>query len=392
MSSQAIRAGAAFVEITAKDKTAMGLARAQARLKKFAEEQKRLEREANPFFRASVGLRSFAGAMRSISTPLKQIGVAFGMFGAGILTPLVNAAKTFATLGKEMGNADATKLTQSFEELKAVFQAISFLAGAALAKPLIRIMEVMINLGMRVGAFIKQNQGLVIAIAAVGVVVTGLAAAFVTSGIVLGLVASIASGLGVIFAALATPLGATVALVAGLTLVAVAAGGAAALMASQWELAAQAIEIAWIGALESIRSKQMAILSSMLQTTEKVLRALGMVSAANTAKGALAGLETGSSAVRQQTGADLAGRMAKLSAESLARFKAKFGGLALDLGLLRGSSGSRFGVAGTTSAAAAGRVGPGSVQKTDDKKTHELLDRMLKAIGDLEVGGELTFE
>lgn len=360
MSAQNIRAGKAFVEVSIRDNLAAGLRRAQGRLKAFAQ------------------------TVNALGTSLRKVSMGFAAFGAGILAPLLNAAKTFAELGKAMGNADATKLTDTFRGLKGVFTAISFLAGEALAKPLTRLMEILIRLGAHVAIFVKNNKGLVVAIAVVGIAAAATAVVLGTVGVALGLLAAATAVLSFVIGTLATPLGATIGLVAALTAVAVVSAGAAVLMAKNWELAALSIEHAWQSVLANISGAT----SSMLGQLEKVAKALGQTALAARIGVAKDAIGVGADVARKRQEAAGVATLGELVGMG-ANWRAKFSGLALNTSAFATGG---FGVAGTTSAAGAGRVGPSSIQKVDDKITHETLKDILTAIQGLEVGGELKFQ
>jgi len=77
MSLQNVKAGGAYVEITARDKTASGLKSAMSKAK------------------------AFAAGMQSIGASLAGVGAAVSGLGAAIITPLAGAAKLFSEIGDE---------------------------------------------------------------------------------------------------------------------------------------------------------------------------------------------------------------------------------------------------------------------------------------------------
>ncbi len=176
MSSRNIKAGGAFVEVTARDKTGGGLASAQTRLAVFARSVKAMS-------------TALAGGLRAIGHGMTFVGAAVAAAGAGILAALGKSVKTFLDVSaraKEMGKsiagidpAKAERLSGAIETLKAVWGAIQFNVGAAIAEPLTNLLNVLSRLGMAAAAFAKANPGVIVTIAAVGAValVAGLAIA-----------------------------------------------------------------------------------------------------------------------------------------------------------------------------------------------------------------------
>lgn len=83
MSLQNVKAGGAFVEITARDKTAAGLKSAMGKAK------------------------AFAAGMQSIGASLAGVGAAVSGLGAAIITPLAGAAKLFSEVGSAISDMSA---------------------------------------------------------------------------------------------------------------------------------------------------------------------------------------------------------------------------------------------------------------------------------------------
>ena len=211
MSSRQIKAGGAFVELTLRDKIGAGLAAAQAKLEIFSKSVKSLSQK-------------LAGGLRAIGHGLTSVGGAIAAAGAGMMLALGQAVKTFLdvsaeakTTGRAIDGIDPSKaerLSSAIETLKAVWGAIQFRTGAALAEPLTNILGVLINIGAAAANFIKNNQEVVVAMAAVAAIALVAGLAIAALGGMFILAAAAVAGIGSIIAALATPIGGAVALVA----------------------------------------------------------------------------------------------------------------------------------------------------------------------------------
>lgn len=199
MSAQNIRAGGAHVELAIRDRLGQGLNRAQNRLK------------------------AFAGGVKVMQTAVASALTAAA--GGGILATLTNVVSKFMEVSKyakDIGVAIAgvdpskyEKLNAAFKTAQAVLGAIQFFLGAALAEPLTRILHLLIGVGIEIARFIRDNQQLVMTIAAVGAGLAVAGTAIVGLGAAIGLVGVALGAIGSLLAALFTPLGAIVAVIVG---------------------------------------------------------------------------------------------------------------------------------------------------------------------------------
>lgn len=322
MSLQNIRAGGATWEASVVDKTGPGLARAQSKLK------------------------AFAAGLRSLASPLRAISHAFAVVGAGILTPLAAAAKTFMELGRAMGNQQAKELSATWKELRTVFTSIAFVTGEALAPVLKVLGQVLITAGLAVARFIKTHPMLIALMFAAGVVATALAVAF--GGLALA-VTAVAGAIFLLDLAIAP---ATIAIVAA-TAAAVVFAGTALLVATHWNETKAVVVTAFEAMAIAANTASQQILDAMQRAFDFV--GLGRLAAiAGVAKGVMKQAEGPLSVGLAGKGIGALGQLAGL-----------------------GAFGEGFGVAGTRSGAAVGRVGPSSISRVSDPISHQRLKEIL---------------
>jgi hypothetical protein len=211
MSASQVRAGQAFVEIVARDKLGAGLSRAMGKLKAFA---------------AAVKATKAADMFRDMGRTLTGIGAAMAAAGGGIVAVMASAVGKFMevskhakSIGVAIAGIDPSKferLNAAFNTAKAVLGAIQFFVGAALAEPLTRILHVLISVGLEIAKFIKNNQQLVVTVAAVGAGLLVAGAALMGLGAVFGIIGASIAAVVAGLAALATPTGMVLGLFLGL--------------------------------------------------------------------------------------------------------------------------------------------------------------------------------
>lgn len=221
MSSSQVRAGQAFVEIVAKEKLGAGLSRAMGKLKAFA---------------AAVRATKAADMFKDMGRTLTGVGAAMAAAGGGIVAVMASSVSKFMEVSKHakaigvaIAGIDPTKFNQlnaAFNTAKAVLGAIQFFVGAALAEPLTKILHVLIGVGLEVAKFIKNNQQLVVTVAAVGAGLLVAGTALVGLGAIFGVIGASIAGVVAAVTALATPAGIVLGLFMGLA--AVVLGGVAA--------------------------------------------------------------------------------------------------------------------------------------------------------------------
>jgi hypothetical protein len=211
MSANKVRAGEAFVELTIRDKVAQGLARAMGKLKAFA---------------AAVKATKAADMFKDMGRTLVGVGAAMAAAGGGIVAVMASAVGKFMEVSKHakaigvaIAGIDPSKferLNAAFNTAKAVLGAIQFFVGAALAEPLTRILHVLIGVGLEIAKFIKNNQQLVVTVAAVGAGLLVAGAALMGLGAVFGIIGASIAAVVAGLTALATPTGLVLALFLGL--------------------------------------------------------------------------------------------------------------------------------------------------------------------------------
>ena len=209
MSSAAIRAGAAYIELTIRDKVTNGLKEASKRLQSFADEL------------TNVGARVIA-------------------LGAGIVAPLAAMAYQFAKTASPEALTAFDRLYGSLADLSqvvggAVLPVISDLADRA-ARILDRVVDWTDSNRELIATIFKVGAALVAggaAIIAVGKVVGFLAAGISALSVISGMLATSIGALGGVLAALATPIGLVVAGAAAIGLSLTYAGEAGG-VALQW--------------------------------------------------------------------------------------------------------------------------------------------------------------
>ena len=430
MSSRQIKAGGAFVEIMARDKTGAGLASAQTRLAVFARGVKAMS-------------TALAGGLRAIGHGMTFVGTAVAAAGAGILAALGASVKTFLAvsaqakaMGKSIAGIDpakAERLSDAIETLKAVWGAIQFNIGNAIAEPLTNLLKVLIRLGMAAANFIRANPQLVVAIAAIAAValIGGLAIAALGSAFLLA--ASAVAGVSAILTAIATPVGIAIALVAALA-AAVLLMGAAWLIAGEmssgaisgivaalasgdilkaWAIVTKGMEMSWKSLMYFLTSAMNATLESVsgafgsfVKELAKELAAIERTTGIPTGHAALSAFGAGVGAAGKVTAdvgnstaagdfARAMGELAAMSADARNKALGAFAGVGFsipDLAKLT-NSGNRqgFGTTGSTNATTAGQNRTlGGIEK-EQKKTNEHLDRILQVLKGVKAEGALEF-
>lgn len=426
MSAREIRAGRAFVEVTIRDKLGAGLARAQGKLRAFA-----------------MSVRATSLALRqgfmAIGRGMTFVGTSIAAAGGSILGIMAKAVTTFLEVsaaakkaGIAIGGIDpgkAERLQSAWDSLRAAMTAVMFRIGEALAGPLALLAETLTSVAIRVANFVRENQGLVVAIAAVGAVAVVAGGALIALGLTFITLASAIGGVAALLAAILTPAGAGIAIFAALAAAVLLAsvafltlnetartalGGIAAMLTGGNFIAAmmtagQAIHIIWMQTWEAIRATVFGVLDSILRKTSQALTAVELAIELSTGRKAPLGAsgvgkfaagfssanagESAAAAARIAAAqAALAGASKQAQDELLKKLgitsKVNFGNFLQGLG---GGASGGFGVAGSTSAAAAGFLRAGSVQKVEDKKAHEGLEDVKRAVEAIELSATAEF-
>lgn len=299
--SAQIRAGQAYWEATLRDKTGPG----------FDAIKKKLER-----LKEQGAIQTLGKAFTQLGKGLAAVGATFAAAGGGITAVMAKSVQTFMEVskfakdtGKSIAGIDpskAEKLAAAWDTLKATFGAIQFLIGSALAEPLTRILHLFISVGVQVAKFVRDNQQLVVVVAAVGAGLLAVGVAMATFGAALaaagGVLAAIVAGI----AALATPAGIVTTVLAGIVALVVggvaawfaftdagrdAATGIAAALANAdipgaWNLILQSMSTMWaqwsdfvVSTIASVAKKVIEIWESAVKTIANVMTDAGVFNA-----------------------------------------------------------------------------------------------------------------
>lgn len=359
--SAKIKAGEAFWEATVRDKTGAGLKSAQGKLAAFAGGLKAMASPA-------------AAALTAVGTSLAAIGATLAVAGGGIAAVMAKSASVFMEVSKHakdagkaiagMDPSKAQRLSAAWDTLKATLGAIQFLLGDAIAEPLGRVIELFISWGMELANVVAQNKELLTSI--------GEWVSFVATALT-----DIPGAFGVAFDAISVA----------------------------WVAVTEGMKLAMLRAMEFVVAQVRAAVATIANFVTGVGSTIDVLGGGDAVKNL--GLSIGKAgqalAVPQAVlgaGADAqAGNMANKMAESIAKFAV--GAVAQrDATNARLASVRRFSSAvagpqrllgsaqGTFSGAAASLfgVGPGGGQKVSDDKSHDLLNRIIKAVNGLEVG------
>lgn len=175
-------------------------------------------------------------AVGKIEDPTMRAAAAMDIFGRSgtELLPMLGSIKSLRQEARDLGIvpaqeeiANAAKVTDAINRVRRVSMAMLFDVGAALAEPVLSGMEAVKRVGVTVGRFVKENQGLIRSVAAVGAgllaagtAITAFGGAIVGIGVALSAtataVATLAGVAATAFAAIASPIGiATAAVIAG---------------------------------------------------------------------------------------------------------------------------------------------------------------------------------
>jgi len=431
MSSREVKAGGAYIELTLKEKYRKDLSEAEKRLLHM---QSVIENRASAAAAAAKQrLLQTVKGFRQIGLGLMVVGTATAAAGAGIFAMLASSVKTFLDVNaeaKKMGKTiagldpkNAERLSGAIKTLKAVWGAIQFRTGAAVAEPLTNLLMALSKIGASAATFISKNQGLVLTVVAIGAACLVAGAALLTLGTIFIFTASAISGAAAILTFILTPIGAIVALAAVLAAAVLLAAGAflilteastgavsgllAAIatgdilgawkiitegMKSLWSIAISGMENMFFGMMQRVlKSWHEAFLSSGFVETiagKKISAALSIASsAAQTGAG-------GQQAVASFDMARTLAELANISQESRNKFMQGFAGVSFklpDLAQATGGGGQRFGVTGSTNATAAGMNRAMGDSLKEEKKQTEELKNIVKVLNEMGVSGSLEF-
>lgn len=174
-----------------------------------------------------------ADGIAKIEDPTKRAHAAMMIFGSRqgtALLPMLENLRSLREEARELGLApsdedvsNAAKLTDAFNRVKRVVGAIVFNVGAALAKPVLAAVDVIVQVVKAINEWINRNRALVQVVAAVGVglvaagaAVMGLGLAITFAGVALSGLASLLALAGSVLGFLLSPVGLLVGGLAGL--------------------------------------------------------------------------------------------------------------------------------------------------------------------------------
>lgn len=186
MSSNAVRAGAAFVELFAEDsKLVRGLRQASARIKKWASDaQKSMQAFGKKLF--DIGKWTF-GAGAALAAPLIASVMKF-----------TELAKNADELGIDMSQEDidaAAEFTDALDRLYGLFNKLTIAIGGALAPELTGLIDWFVKGISPIVDWIDKNRELIVTIAKWVAVLAGVGAGLMAVGVVIG---GFGIGLGVL--------------------------------------------------------------------------------------------------------------------------------------------------------------------------------------------------
>lgn len=373
----------------------------------------------------------------------------FGKSGTKLLPMIAELAELQAKAGrlglivdpKDAAAADA--LGDAFDSLASVLKDTRHELGAAIAEPLTRTIEAVTSMLVAVNAWIENNRGLVVTIAAVASVVTVAGGAIVAMGTACITVGAAVAGLSALITFLAGPVGIAVAVIAGLTTALVlAAGGflifteagrqmaedfgtfmegifdaiAAGDILNAWHQLAQGMETIWLGVVKAIKeafwtaAKSIAsIMADMLRNCAKVLGVIELFTRQGDLGGQMfrdmatavtSGTDSMATSSIGSTDAALRESLARLSyLRAQARIKRESqmtGGMDVAATVAQPMRGGAAGTFNAAAAAMLGRAGESAVVR-EQKKSNTLLDEIKTLLGyidentdDLDTG--LVFE
>jgi hypothetical protein len=208
----------------------------------------------DPGVRAALAMKTLGRAGESLLPMLAD--------GSAGLNAFIDRAQELGIVitGEEAAKADA--LGDAWDDLKAVFGAIAFQTGAALADTLQTLIELTITGAQAALAFVRNNQGLVVALAATAV-----------GGMVLGGVFLTLAGFGFALSGVMAGLNGLIAISAGAWTVlgAIKAGVAAINTWLAATLTAEGLAALWASIQTMVLSGAMGVLSAVTSAAAAVL-------------------------------------------------------------------------------------------------------------------------
>ena len=205
MSASSIRAGAAYIELTLRD------------------------RVSKPLHAASIALKDFGNSVAWQGAKISAMGAAITAPLAAMTHSFVSAAVDLGRVGNRRDAANVAAYMAALERLSTAFDALRTAVGSALLPLITRWPNTLAQIIDRTTGWVRANRGLLQQIARLGGLLVATGAAVVVVGKSLAMlgtvfggmaavVSTIATGvtlLGPLLAALATPIGLVTAAVAG---------------------------------------------------------------------------------------------------------------------------------------------------------------------------------